>query len=347
MKNDNKELPEGIRYIRKGEENFPEKLLELQDCPDGIYVKGSLPDPEKKTVAIVGARMCTAYGRATASHFARELAAHDVQIISGLALGIDGAAHQGALIAGGATFGVLAGGVDICYPRGNIELYTKMNGRSGILSEESCGCPPLARLFPKRNRIISALSDLVLVVEARQRSGSLITARQALEQGRDVFCVPGNVDMPTFTGSNALMRDGAIPVRDGWDVVSEYKSMYPDAVHPMEVSIEIRDASVDEKVVPKVAEKPRYPEKKRLIDKKKEKKPIDNGSKQPYSDVKDKLSKLPDTERQIAELLTSERLVDDLIAETSLPAAKVGAALTMLEIKGIIKRLPGKRISLK
>ena len=209
MKNDNKELPEGIRYIRKGEKNFPEKLLELQDCPDGIYVKGSLPDPEKKTVAIVGARMCTAYGRATASHFARELAANDVQIISGLALGIDGAAHQGALLAGGATFGVLAGGVDICYPRGNIELYTKMNGRSGILSEESCGCPPLAGLFPKRNRIISALSDLVLVVEARQRSGSLITADFAMEQGKDIFAIPGRLDDELSKGCNDLIFQGA------------------------------------------------------------------------------------------------------------------------------------------
>ena len=209
MKNDNKELPEGIRYIRKGDKDFPEKLLELQDCPEGLYVKGSLPDPAKKTVAIVGARMCSAYGRATASYFARELAAHDVQIISGLALGIDGAAHQGALLAGGATFGVLAGGVDICYPRGNIELYTKMHGKSGIISEESCGCPPIARLFPKRNRIISALSDLVLVVEARKRSGSLITADFAVEQGRDIFAIPGRLEDELSMGCNELIFQGA------------------------------------------------------------------------------------------------------------------------------------------
>lgn len=209
MKNDNKELPEGIRYIRKGDKEFPEKMLELYDCPEGIYVKGSLPNPEKKTVAIVGARMCSAYGRATASYFARELAANDVQIISGLALGIDGAAHQGALLAGGATFGVLAGGVDICYPRGNIELYTKMTGQSGIISEEACGCPPIAKLFPKRNRIISVLSDLVLVVEARQRSGSLITADFAMEHGRDIFAVPGRLDDELSKGCNELIFQGA------------------------------------------------------------------------------------------------------------------------------------------
>ena len=127
MKNKiNKRLPDGIRYISKGEAEFPEKLLELHDCPEGIYVKGKLPDPSKKTVAIVGARMCSAYGRAVASCFARVLASKDVQIISGLALGIDGAAHQGALLAGGETFAVLAGGVDICYPRANIEIYEQI-----------------------------------------------------------------------------------------------------------------------------------------------------------------------------------------------------------------------------
>ena len=209
MKSVNKELPEGIRYIRKEDNTFPEKLLELHDCPEGIYVKGALPNPDKKVVAIVGARMCSAYGRATASYFARELAANDVQIISGLALGIDGAAHEGALLAGGATFGVLAGGVDICYPRGNIELYTKMTGLSGVMSEECCGCPPIARLFPKRNRIISVLSDLVLVVEARERSGSLITADFAMEQGRDILAVPGRLDDELSKGCNELIFQGA------------------------------------------------------------------------------------------------------------------------------------------
>ena len=209
MKNDNKELPSGIRYIRKGDAEFPEKMLELHDCPKGIYVKGTLPDPAKKTVAIVGARMCSAYGRATASYFARELAANDVQIISGLALGIDSAAHNGALLSDGATFGVLAGGVDVCYPRTNIELYTKMCGKGGVISEETCGCPPIGRLFPKRNRIISVLSDIVLIVEARKRSGSLITADFAMEQGRDIFAIPGRLEDELSKGCNELICQGA------------------------------------------------------------------------------------------------------------------------------------------
>ena len=204
-----KPMPEGIRYIGKTEPEFPKKLLELHDCPDGIYVRGELPDPKKKTVAIVGARMCTPYGRAMASYFARVLSANDVQVISGLALGIDGAAHEGALLAKGKTFAVMAGGVDICYPRSHIGIYDQIKKSGGILSEESCGCPHIARLFPKRNRIISVLSDLVLVVEARQKSGSLITADFAAEQGRDLFVVPGRLDDELSRGCNELISQGA------------------------------------------------------------------------------------------------------------------------------------------
>ena len=209
MERNHKNLPEGIEYISKNHPHFPEKLRQLADCPEGIYVRGRLPDPEKKTVAIVGARMCTPYGRATAAYFARVLAANGVQIISGLALGIDGAAHEGALCAGGDTFGVLAGGVDVCYPRSNIELYEQMKTRGGILSEEPCGFPPLAKMFPKRNRIISVLSDLVLVVEARKKSGSLITADFAAEQGRDIFAVPGRLEDALSQGCNELIAQGA------------------------------------------------------------------------------------------------------------------------------------------
>ena len=208
-KNHNNSMPEGIRYIRKEDKDFPEKLLELYDCPKGIYVSGQLPDPEKTTVAIVGARMCSAYGRATAAYFAQVLAANDVQIISGLALGIDGAAHEGALLGGGKTFAVLAGGADVCYPRGNIELYEQMKTRGGIISEEPCGMPPVARLFPKRNRLISILADLVLVVEAKKKSGSLITAEFAAEQGRDLFAVPGRLEDELSKGCNELIFQGA------------------------------------------------------------------------------------------------------------------------------------------
>ena len=210
MKNSiNNELPEGIRYISKEDKAFPEKLLELHDCPKGIYVRGNLPDPSKKSVAIVGARMCSAYGRATASYFARVLAAHDIQIISGLALGIDGAAHEGALMARGKTFAVMAGGCDIIFPRSHVGLYENIRATGGIISEEPCCYPPIAKMFPKRNRIISILADIVLVVEARAKSGSLITADFAAEQGRDIFAVPGRLEDELSRGCNELIEQGA------------------------------------------------------------------------------------------------------------------------------------------
>ena len=204
-----KELPKDIRYIRKGDREYPEKLLELPDCPEGIYVRGKLPDPKKKSAAIVGARMCSPYGRAAASYFARTLAANDVQIISGLALGIDGAAHEGALMASGETFAVLACGCDRCYPRAHIGLYEQIRSTGGIISEEPPGMPPLPGLFPKRNRIISILSDLVLVIEARKKSGSLITADFAAEQGRDILAVPGRLEDELSSGCNELIFQGA------------------------------------------------------------------------------------------------------------------------------------------
>ena len=327
---------------------YPSKLKHIVDPPLVLYYKGQIPEMENAPViAAVGTRRASAYGMNVSRRMGYQIVACGGILVSGVAVGIDGMAMQGALLAGGRVVGVLGCGVDVVYPKSNSRLFADLERNGCLISEFPPETAPYRWNFPKRNRIISGLSNGVVVIEAPEGSGSLITAKQALEQGRDIFCVPGNVDMPTFAGSNALMRDGAIPVRDGWDVVSEYASIYPDAIHPMETATIIQNISDDEEIVPKVAEKPRYPEKKRTIDKKKDKTPIDNGSKQPYSDVKDKLSKLPDTERQIAELLTCERLVDDLIAETGLPAAKVGAALTMLEIKGIIKRLPGKRISLK
>ena len=210
MKNNiNKQLPDGIRYISRADREFPQKLRELSDCPQGLYVRGELPDPKKKTVAVVGARMCTPAGRAEAFYFAQVLAANDVQVISGLALGIDGAAHEGALFAGGKTFAVLAGGVDICYPRANIGLYEQMKTAGGLISEEPPGFPSLSKMFPKRNRIISGFADLVLVVEARERSGSLITADYACEQGKDIFAVPGRLGDELSRGCNELIFQGA------------------------------------------------------------------------------------------------------------------------------------------
>lgn len=201
---------DGIRYISKNDREYPEILRYYERMPEGLYLKGSLPDPKKKTVAMIGARNCSNYGRIQALNFAEQLAREGVQVISGLAYGIDSYAHQGALKGGGKTFAVLGCGADICYPKEHYYLYEEiLKTGGGILSEYEPGTPPLAWHFPIRNRIISALADVVLLVEARKKSGSLITADYALEQGKSIFAVPGRVGDNCSTGCNALISQGA------------------------------------------------------------------------------------------------------------------------------------------
>lgn len=200
---------DGIQYIQQNHAAYPQKLLCYKGMPKGLYVLGKLPDKTRKSVAIVGARRSSTYGNQIAKSFAKELAGAGVQIISGMAWGIDGKAHEGALEGGGDTYAVLGCGVDICYPSGHRKIYEAMIQRGGILSEQPPGMPPIAGHFPARNRIISGLSDLVLVVEAKERSGSLITADLALEQGKDVFAVPGRIGDEMSKGCLNLIKQGA------------------------------------------------------------------------------------------------------------------------------------------
>lgn len=198
-----------IRFLSCEHPEFPERLRQLQDCPGGIFYKGKLPRETEFSVAIVGARTCSTYGKAAALWFGRELAAQGIQVISGMARGIDGHAHRGALETGGQTFAVLGGGVDICYPTENRDIYERLEREGGIISETPPGVQGLPYLFPLRNRIISGFSDAVLIIEAKEKSGSLITADFALEQGRDVFAVPGRLGDILSDGCNNLIRQGA------------------------------------------------------------------------------------------------------------------------------------------
>lgn len=201
---------DGIWRCGAWEETYPERLRCYEGMPGVLYTKGCLPQEEKKNVAIVGARACSPYGAHQAYTFAKVLAEHGVQIISGLARGIDGKAHQGALDGGGKTFAVLGCGVDICYPREHAQLESRiLQTGGGVFSEFDLGTPPYAGNFPRRNRIISGLADLVLVVEAKAKSGSLITASFALEQGKTVYAVPGRVGDALSEGCNRLISDGA------------------------------------------------------------------------------------------------------------------------------------------
>lgn len=199
-----------IRYVAREDREYPEQLRNYPRMPLGLYVIGNLPDPEKKTVAIVGARMCSPYGRSEAIRFGEELAAKGVQIISGMAFGVDSWALLGALHAGGRGFAVLGCGVDVCYPKESYHIYRRIiREGGGILSEFEPGDGPSAWHFPIRNRIISGLADVVLVVEAKLRSGSLITADYALSQGKSIYAVPGRNRDELSRGCNRLIAQGA------------------------------------------------------------------------------------------------------------------------------------------
>ncbi len=199
----------GIEFVSFGKEEYPKRLHHICHPPYGLYYRGKLPEQEKKAVAIVGARNCSEYGRKAAEKIGYVMADAGIEIISGLAAGIDGAAQHGALQAQGMTYGILGCGVDICYPRENRNLYEKISESGGIISEYRPGTSPRPAFFPNRNRIISGLADIVVVVEARKRSGSLITADFALEQGKDIYAVPGRIGDKLSEGTNRLIQQGA------------------------------------------------------------------------------------------------------------------------------------------
>ena len=201
---------ERIRQISSRSAEYPQKLNNYPKMPEILFAKGNLPDAKKPTAAIVGARACSPYGRIQAFRYAKILSSAGVQIISGMAYGIDAEAHKGALEGGTPTYAVLAGGVDICYPSGNRPLYDRiLRENGGILSEQPPGMRARNYFFPARNRIISGLADLVLIVEAREKSGSLITAQWALDQGKIVYAVPGAVNEALSMGCHKLIYDGA------------------------------------------------------------------------------------------------------------------------------------------
>ena len=345
---------ENIHILTWQDALYPKRLKNIADPPVVLYYKGRLPEVDAlPAVAVVGTRNASAYGLSTAKRLGYQIAACGGLLVSGAASGVDTLAMRGALSANAAVIGVLGCGADVVYPASNRALYADTANYGCLLTEFPPGTPPIGWNFPKRNRIISGLCCGVLVVEAPEKSGALITARAAADQGRDVFVVPGNIDVPSCVGSNALLRDGAIAVTSGWDVMSEYEVIFPGKItknttpafqsaYPDEVQAQSAQQPL------KVAQNTKTPtskERKGLFGKKKE---IDNKATQPYIDAEKQKSQLTAGEADLLSLLTEEeQLVDDVIAEAGLPAGQVLAMLTMLEIKGYITRLPGKRIAKK
>lgn len=335
---------EGIRILTICDEEYPWRLKNIYHPPLVLYCKGMLQNLNGiPMIGVVGTRHCSAYGLSVAGRLGTEISACGGMVVSGLAEGIDTAAMQGALQAGFPTVGVAGSGVDVIYPASNRVLFQKVERNGCILSEFLPGTRAFKWNFPKRNRIISGLSLGVVIVEAPEKSGALHTARAALEQSRDVYAVPGNVDLPSFAGSNRLLREGACPVCCGWDVMSEYASLFPD---------KIRRADCPDgngaKPVSKAASVP--PEKRKETRPKQPnvKKDIDKGQPGAYIDLNKTLQGLSEEERIIVSCLTEgEKLVDEVIASTGIPSSLFLRQLTMLELKGKITRLPGNRLALR
>jgi len=249
-------MKKGIKIITCLDEEYPEALRQIYNRPAVLYYKGDFLDFEP-AIAIVGSRKATAYGKWACEKFTKELVELGVTIISGLALGIDSIAHRTALDNGGRTIAILGNGIDIRYPKKNAKLYDEICEAGAIVSEFPPGTQPLSYNFPQRNRIISGLALAVIVVEAKERSGSLITAHHALEQGKDVFALPGNINSIYSKGTNKLIKDGAFPlldIEDLLEVVGDFRER--NQSHKMDEFDYSTLSDIERKIVELVKEGP-------------------------------------------------------------------------------------------
>lgn len=334
----------GVQVITLSDANYPGLLMEIPGAPPVLYLKGNPACLMPDKVSIVGTRKASDYGRETARKIARDLADVGLAIVSGMALGIDGAAHRGALEAGGMTIAVLGSGVDVVYPEEHQQLYEEICKSGLLISELPPGTPPLREHFPSRNRIISGLSMVTLVVEAPLNSGSLITANYALEQGRMVFAVPGNVNSYSFRGCHKLIKDGAKLTEDADDIIAELgiskfellklqRGKLQESLFTEEVrGIETQEKEEQEK-------KPVSPRKQRV-------RRGDVGAvEQPPSTALEEEKKTAYREEELAilnELSYDEGIhINNLARKLRLSIAELSARLTLLEIKGLVKSLPG------
>ena len=319
---------EGIGILTVQDTLYPERLRQIADPPPVLYVRGSLPFlDELPAIALVGTRRATPYGLKIARKLGQEITAGGGCVITGMAAGIDAAAARGALLENGPCVGVLGTAIDVDYPAENTSLIADVAAVGAVVSEFPPGYPTQGSNFPRRNRIISGLSCGTCVVEAPGRSGALITADLALEQGRDLFAVPGNIDSPNSAGSNSLIRDCARAVTCGADILSEYEGLYPYAIRP--------DAETFQAPEP-AGEKPEEP-----------KSGIDKVQAIPYIDVESRITDFPEDQQAILRTMKEGQThIDDIITATGFSAAKVLSTLTLLVIRGAVRSHPGKRYSL-
>lgn len=332
----------GIEILTYADEIYPQRLREIPDPPMVLYYKGVFPAVDHEAViGIVGTRRSTLYGLLYAKEFGKAIACGGAVVVSGGARGIDSMALKGALEGQTPVICVLGSGLDVIYPRENADLFFEIQKHGCLISEFRPGTKGFGHNFPIRNRIISGLSLGVLVVEAPERSGALNTAHHALEQGRDVFAIPGNIGTQSSAGSNRLLREGAIMVESGWDVLSEYLSLFPGKLFDPKKA-DTMNAIISSRysytlpVYTPVIENP-FRQKR-----------IDNPEKKTYSDEIVKPASLSDNEEKVYSFVSEQSIhADQLVAQCGLPVSQVTAALTTLQIKGLICKLPGNYIQKK
>lgn len=282
-----------VSLVRLGTPDYPAALATVAVPPHLLYVRGALEGRDGNAVAVVGSRHCTSYGRKIAERLAMDLVQASFCVVSGLARGIDACAHRGALQGGGRTIAVLAGGLSKIYPPEHAELAEQIASSGALISESSMRMEPMAGMFPARNRIISGLSRAVVIVEAAEKSGALITARHAAEQGREVFVVPGPVDSPSSAGTLMLLRQGAKLVRNSKDVIEDLNGIAPIVV---------------------------------------------------TQDTAPAPPQLDEKQSRVWETLSSRpRHIDEIARETQLSIAELAGLLLVLEMKRIVRRLPGNQ----
>lgn len=327
----------GLRVITMRDTEYPDRLRNIYDPPLLLYVQGRMPRfDEEVGIAMVGTRQASAYAMEAGERLAFQMAGLGAVIISGLAAGGDASAHRGALRANGVTAAVIGGGHDIIYPRENERLYADIAARGVILSEYPPGTEHRGPHFPVRNRIISGLSLGVVVIEAPERSGALITANRALDQGRDVYVIPGRVGDRQCAGSNILLRDGAGVATDAWDVLAHYAGQYPHKIRylRMEEPRHFGSGAVARHTEMKPAEKP------------KPRREMPEQPRKPLLDLTGRHGLTDDQVRIIRALEGRTVQVDELVEETQIPVRRALSALTVLEVDRIVVQEAGKRFSL-
>ena len=288
----------GAKIISIEDDDYPERLKEIYDAPPLLYVKGNLEYEDRFAIAVVGSRNPSTYGIVSTESIAMGLAQRGVTVVSGMARGIDSLAHKGTLKGGGRTIAVLGSGVDVIYPPENKRLYEDIIENGAVISEFAVGTPPEGSNFPRRNRIISGLSLGVVIIEASESSGALITANLAMDQNRDLFAIPGNITSMRSRGTHKLIRDGAKLIENADDILKEFKYIFGDG----------------DLLKPKIF----------------------NGHQNIYKD-------LSAEQKEVLEYISREPIhVDMIIEESGFASEKVLGILLELELKGLVRQIPGK-----